>query len=139
MVNGKAVIDPTKCIGCRRCVDGIPIARAEAKPVQIPLSDSINTALPVQQTSPALSPAPSPTTKPIPPNQNTQSTDLSYRVDSSKCIGCQLCVSACPTGAISMQGDKAVIDQSKCISCGICVNGNGQDYDGCPVGAISRR
>lgn len=135
MVNGKAVIDPIKCIGCRRCVDGIPIRKNDPRPIEIPLADSVAAILPAQPASPIVSPPHSNPQKPNPPAQ----TVLSYRVDSSKCIGCQLCVSACPTGAISMQGEKAVIDQSKCISCGICVNGNGQDYDGCPVSAISRR
>ncbi|MDN5353959.1 MAG: hypothetical protein PWQ09_715 [Candidatus Cloacimonadota bacterium] len=61
-----------------------------------------------------------------------------HYVDSSKCIGCKLCVSACPTGAISMKDGKAVIDPDKCINCGICINGNGQGFSGCPVKAINK-
>jgi len=61
-----------------------------------------------------------------------------YIVDSKKCIGCQLCVNSCPVKAISMKSGKAVIDADKCINCGICENGDGQNYKGCPVNAISK-
>jgi len=62
-----------------------------------------------------------------------------YTVDSSKCIGCQLCVKVCPVNAISMKDGKAVIDIDKCINCGICEKGNGKNYRGCPVSAISQK
>ncbi|MCF7918972.1 MAG: 4Fe-4S binding protein [Candidatus Cloacimonetes bacterium] len=61
----------------------------------------------------------------------------SYQVNPKRCISCNLCVSNCPTGAISMVNGKAVIDVSKCIQCGICKNGNGQNWKGCPTGAIN--
>ncbi len=56
------------------------------------------------------------------------------KFDPSKCIGCQMCVRDCPTGAIKIVkvGDKqfeAHIDLSACIYCGQCV-------DSCPKGAL---
>lgn len=60
-----------------------------------------------------------------------------YIVNPKKCIGCQLCVSSCPTQAIKMIHGKAVIDADKCIDCGICEIG-GNKYNGCPTDAIKR-
>ena len=61
-----------------------------------------------------------------------QSTTKVYNVDSSKCIGCTICVQSkkCPTDAIEMKNGKAVIDPAKCIDCGICAKL-------CPVAAIN--
>ena len=53
-----------------------------------------------------------------------------YQVDTAACIGCNICPSRCPTGALTMVKRKAVIDADLCIDCGICV-------DICPVNAIS--
>ncbi len=52
------------------------------------------------------------------------------KVNEEKCTGCEACVEECPSEAISMAGDKAVIDVDACVDCGACV-------DVCPVEAIS--
>lgn len=55
---------------------------------------------------------------------------MAINLDKEQCIGCGACVSACPFGAIVMEGDKAVITDA-CTVCGACV-------DVCAVTAISR-
>jgi Ni,Fe-hydrogenase III small subunit/NAD-dependent dihydropyrimidine dehydrogenase PreA subunit len=51
-------------------------------------------------------------------------------LDPSRCAdGCEACASACPTGAISLEGGLS-LDMGKCLFCPDCV-------DACPEGAIS--
>lgn len=146
MQNGIAVIDTLRCIGCGRCALGLP------SPYNLTLfpaikpkaqSDSIETTssketLPAQVKNDSI-----PSIKSIQstPDQKKPVTNLVskliYKVNLDACIGCQLCVTPCPTNAITMVDGKAVIDQSKCNSDGICVNGDGKDFAGCPVTAIS--
>jgi electron transfer flavoprotein alpha subunit len=43
------------------------------------------------------------------------------RVIEDKCVGCGLCVKACPFGAISLKDKLAIIDLNRCTLCGACV------------------
>lgn len=50
-------------------------------------------------------------------------------VKTEDCVGCKICVEACPVDAISMTRGAAVIDEKSCIRCGKC-------HDVCPQQAV---
>ena len=56
---------------------------------------------------------------------------ITYSIIEEQCVGCKLCVKACPQEAITFMGKKkpVVLDQEKCIKCGSC-------YDVCKLHAI---
>jgi Fe-S-cluster-containing hydrogenase component 2 len=44
------------------------------------------------------------------------------RIDPDHCIRCGVCADdRCPVGAIEMRRDRAIIHSEKCIGCGLCV------------------
>jgi Fe-S-cluster-containing hydrogenase component 2 len=53
-------------------------------------------------------------------------------VNKDNCVGCGLCVDACPNSAIKMVDETAVVDPDVCIDCEACVGE-------CPNGAISMK
>ena len=58
---------------------------------------------------------------------------VEYYIDISKCIGCGICASKCPSNAIyGEKGKKFYIDSSKCIRCGTC-------FTVCPTNAVLKR
>jgi NADH:ubiquinone oxidoreductase subunit F (NADH-binding)/(2Fe-2S) ferredoxin/Pyruvate/2-oxoacid:ferredoxin oxidoreductase delta subunit len=59
---------------------------------------------------------------------------IEFTIDPERCVGCLLCLKACPVKAISGERKKVhVIDQDVCIKCGACL-------DACPakVGAVRK-
>ncbi len=53
---------------------------------------------------------------------------MALRVEDNKCIGCEVCVHACPYQAIEMVDERATLNEA-CILCGACAYA-------CPTGAI---
>lgn len=47
-------------------------------------------------------------------------TFMKVRIIDEACIGCQRCVSVCPSGALEMQGKLAVLEESRCVGCMKC-------------------
>ena len=51
-------------------------------------------------------------------------------VNEDMCVGCGVCIDACPVGAITLKDDqKAIINEDECIRCGRC-------HDVCPQEAV---
>ncbi|HQO38474.1 MAG TPA: DUF362 domain-containing protein [Candidatus Omnitrophota bacterium] len=50
-----------------------------------------------------------------------QHSDLAPIVVIKKCAGCKACVAVCPSGAITMKNNRAVVDSAKCIGCASCI------------------
>ncbi len=47
---------------------------------------------------------------------------MAYRIETEACINCGLCISECPTDAISEDFDAHDIDANSCIDCGACLS-----------------
>jgi ferredoxin len=145
MIDGKAVIDGIKCIGCGRCVDGfvaIPntLHKARAKAAGDKALEAeqsrVQTAKPIAA-EPAVKPE-QPSFKPETQAGPKPQEGSYYKVDSQQCISCGLCLAVCPSDAISYVDGKAFIDKDKCIDCGLCAGAEEEVFAGCPVEAISR-
>lgn len=52
-------------------------------------------------------------------------------IDASECVGCGICVDACPQGVLEVSSDTCeVVNEESCIGCGECL-------EECPMGAIT--
>ncbi len=49
------------------------------------------------------------------------SYEHSVKLDRDKCTGCTTCLRHCPTEAIRIKDNHAVIDHTRCIDCGECI------------------
>jgi Na+-translocating ferredoxin:NAD+ oxidoreductase subunit B len=148
MQDGKATIDRDKCIGCKRCVLGVPGILVKQTPAETPVAIPaiVDNSIQNNESSENQATVDESKTQTKKENKNSPAKDKAvvdprgkaYIVDHPTCVGCGLCVANCPVQAITMVDGKAVIDPKKCIRCGICKNGNGADFSGCPVTAISQ-
>jgi len=99
---GVVHIDTVRCTGCGNCVEACPVNIIEL----------VSTDMKVHVRC-----------------SNHDKGKAAKAVCKVACIACQLCVKKCPSEAIQMEDDLAVIDYDKCTNCGICAAV-------CPTGAI---
>ncbi len=93
IINGVAVVNPSKCLGCGKCAKVCPnhlivIRRADVK-VDVRCS-------------------------------SRDIGKVTRAVCKNGCIGCKLCEKKCTSGAISVSDNHASIDYDKCSGCGAC-------------------
>ncbi|NQU52741.1 MAG: 4Fe-4S binding protein, partial [Bacteroidetes bacterium] len=54
-------------------------------------------------------------------NQKYLKNVATLQYDSSKCIGCKMCMEVCPHNVFKMTGKKAeIINKDRCMECGAC-------------------
>ena len=52
-------------------------------------------------------------------------------IDTDECVGCGICVDACPQDVLEISGGVAEVEnEDSCIACGEC-------EEACPMGAIT--
>ena len=91
---GVAVVEETLCVACGKCETACPKKLITVTKAEAPTVLCRN-------------PEKGPATK---------------AVCTSGCIGCRLCVKACPASAIEMVGNVAQIHPEKCTGCGACAS-----------------
>ncbi len=55
------------------------------------------------------------------PTKQVQHSSVKPKITASRCTACGCCLALCPTHAIAMKDNNAVIDQTICLGCGECL------------------
>jgi Na+-translocating ferredoxin:NAD+ oxidoreductase subunit B len=94
IVNGVAVVDKCKCVGCGLCANRCPNQLIEI----IPSSSRVFVGC-----------------------SSTDTGAYTRKVCKAGCIACKKCEKACEAGAITIANNLATIDPAKCTNCGACI------------------
>lgn len=96
IINGVAVVNPSKCVACGKCVkacpNGLIVIHPAAQKVEVRCSSK-------------------------------DPGKVARAICQNSCIGCKICEKKCPNGAITVNDNHASIDYSKCNGCGECAKG----------------
>ena len=93
VVNGVAVVDEDKCVGCMACANTCP------RKLIVPVEPNRNVVIACASLAKGA---------------------VTTRGCTAGCIGCGLCKKICPKDAITVEKNLAVIDYEKCDMCGLC-------------------
>lgn len=93
--DGIAFIDENKCTACGQCLKKCP----KHIIAFVPASNKVWV-----------------------PCMNTEKGAQTNKYCKTGCIGCKICEKSCPSDAIKVIDNHAVIDYEKCISCGLCAD-----------------
>ncbi|WP_035779963.1 RnfABCDGE type electron transport complex subunit B [Butyrivibrio sp. MC2013] len=93
--NGIAVVDKENCKACKKCMEICPRHLIDLVPYEAVVSVRCKSQDPGQKVN---------------------------KYCTSGCIACRICEKNCPSEAIKVEGNVAVIDQDKCTHCGLCAS-----------------
>ncbi len=93
VVNGVAVVDKEKCVGCSACTKVCPNRLIELRPYAAKYAVACSSTL--------------------------KGKDVKAKCTTG-CIGCGICAKQCEAGAVTVENNIARIDYEKCVGCGKC-------------------